>query len=134
MLLSWFLQGAVARFIGLTDIVAERYDAGVRLGEQVAKDMMAVRVGPDMRMQTGLVVFRVYHTLNDRASISSCLFPVSIIRIGTNRLSAGSFGVATSRPSSDEIGYPSACGSASRSIRTMVGMWTTVKRGSGAII
>jgi len=35
---------------GLTDIVAERYDAGVRLGEQVAKDMIAVRVGPDARM------------------------------------------------------------------------------------
>jgi DNA-binding transcriptional LysR family regulator len=35
---------------GLTDIVAERYDAGVRLGGQVAKDMIAVRVGPDMRM------------------------------------------------------------------------------------
>ena len=34
---------------GLTDIVAERYDAGVRLGEQVAKDMIAVRVGPDVR-------------------------------------------------------------------------------------
>jgi len=35
---------------GLTDIVAGRYDAGVRLGEQVAKDMIAVRVGPDLRM------------------------------------------------------------------------------------
>ena len=35
---------------GLTDIVAERYDAGVRLGEQVAKDMIAVRIGPGMRM------------------------------------------------------------------------------------
>jgi DNA-binding transcriptional LysR family regulator len=35
---------------GLTDIVAERYDAGIRLGEQVEKDMIAVRVGPDMRM------------------------------------------------------------------------------------
>jgi DNA-binding transcriptional LysR family regulator len=35
---------------GLTDIVAERLDAGVRLGEQVAKDMVAVRIGPDMRM------------------------------------------------------------------------------------
>jgi len=34
---------------GLTDIVAERYDAGVRLGEQVARDMIAVRVGPDFR-------------------------------------------------------------------------------------
>ncbi|MDH4556187.1 LysR family transcriptional regulator [Pseudomonas sp. BN417] len=35
---------------GLTDIVAEGYDAGVRLGEQVAKDMIAVRIGPDMQM------------------------------------------------------------------------------------
>lgn len=35
---------------GLTDIVAQRYDAGVRHGEQVAKDMIAVRIGPDMRM------------------------------------------------------------------------------------
>lgn len=35
---------------GLTDIVAERFDAGVRLGEQVAKDMVSVRIGPDMRM------------------------------------------------------------------------------------
>jgi DNA-binding transcriptional LysR family regulator len=35
---------------GLTDIVAERYDAGVRLGEQVAQDMIAVRIGPDLRM------------------------------------------------------------------------------------
>jgi DNA-binding transcriptional LysR family regulator len=34
----------------LTDIVAERYDAGVRLGEQVAKDMISVRIGPDFRM------------------------------------------------------------------------------------
>jgi DNA-binding transcriptional LysR family regulator len=35
---------------GLTDVVAQRFDAGVRLGEQVAKDMIAVRIGPDMRM------------------------------------------------------------------------------------
>jgi DNA-binding transcriptional LysR family regulator len=35
---------------GLTDIVAERYDAGIRLGEQVAKDMIAVRIGPDFCM------------------------------------------------------------------------------------
>ncbi len=35
---------------GLTDIVAERFDAGVRLGEQVAKDMVAVPIGPMMRM------------------------------------------------------------------------------------
>lgn len=35
---------------GLTDIVDERFDAGIRLGEQVARDMIAVRIGPDMRM------------------------------------------------------------------------------------
>jgi len=35
---------------GMIDIVTERFDAGVRLGEQVAKDMVAVRIGPDMRM------------------------------------------------------------------------------------
>ncbi len=35
---------------GLTDIVAQRFDAGVRNGEQLAKDMIGVRIGPDMRM------------------------------------------------------------------------------------
>jgi DNA-binding transcriptional LysR family regulator len=34
---------------GLSNIVADRIDAGVRLGEQVAKDMIAVRIGPDFR-------------------------------------------------------------------------------------
>lgn len=34
----------------LIDIVAGRFDAGVRLGEQVAKDMIAMRIGPDWRM------------------------------------------------------------------------------------
>jgi DNA-binding transcriptional LysR family regulator len=32
------------------DLVAERYDAGVRLGESIEKDMIAVRIGPEMRM------------------------------------------------------------------------------------
>lgn len=36
----------------LTDIVAERYDAGVRLGEQLDADMVAVRISPEMRMVT----------------------------------------------------------------------------------
>lgn len=35
-----------------TDIVGERFDAGVRLGESVEKDMIAVRIGPDLRMLT----------------------------------------------------------------------------------
>lgn len=35
---------------GLTDIVAERFDAGVRMGEQIARDMIAVPISPDLRM------------------------------------------------------------------------------------
>ncbi|HEU0099779.1 MAG TPA: LysR family transcriptional regulator [Allosphingosinicella sp.] len=34
----------------LRDIAAERFDAGIRMGEQVARDMIAVRIGPDIRM------------------------------------------------------------------------------------
>jgi DNA-binding transcriptional LysR family regulator len=40
----------IAVHYGLVDIVAERYDAGVRFGEQVSKDMIAVRIAPDMSM------------------------------------------------------------------------------------
>ncbi len=35
---------------GFVDIVTERFDAGVRLGETVEQDMIAVRIGPDIRM------------------------------------------------------------------------------------
>lgn len=35
---------------GLADVVADRFDAGVRLGGEVAKDMIAVRIGPDTPM------------------------------------------------------------------------------------
>ncbi len=34
----------------LGDIVSQRFDAGVRVGDQVAKDMIAVRISPDLRM------------------------------------------------------------------------------------
>ncbi len=33
----------------MSDLAADRYDAGVRFGESLAQDMVAVRVGPDMR-------------------------------------------------------------------------------------
>ena len=39
----------LSRDNGLTDIVTQRFDAGVRMGEQLAKDMISVRIGPDMR-------------------------------------------------------------------------------------
>jgi DNA-binding transcriptional LysR family regulator len=35
----------------MTDIAAERFDAGVRLGEQVAEDMIVVPIGPELRMR-----------------------------------------------------------------------------------
>lgn len=44
------IQIEITSDASLVDIVAERYDAGVRLGEQVAKDMIAMRLAPDMRM------------------------------------------------------------------------------------
>ncbi|MFC3706312.1 LysR family transcriptional regulator [Devosia honganensis] len=34
---------------GMVDIVAERFDAGVRMGDSISKDMIAVRIGPDFR-------------------------------------------------------------------------------------
>src|SRR5262245_32801103 len=40
----------VAIDYGLTDIIAAQFDAGIRLGELVAKDMIAVRIGPDVRI------------------------------------------------------------------------------------
>lgn len=52
---------------GLTDIVAERYDAGVRAGEQVAKDMVAVRIGPDVR--TAVVGAPSYFVRNPRPKV-----------------------------------------------------------------
>ena len=39
----------LSRDNGLTDIVTQRYDAGVRMGQQLAKDMISVRIGPDIR-------------------------------------------------------------------------------------
>lgn len=44
------LQIEITSDASLVDIVAQRYDAGVRLGEQVARDMIAMRLAPDMRM------------------------------------------------------------------------------------
>ncbi|MBB3226459.1 DNA-binding transcriptional LysR family regulator [Luteibacter sp. Sphag1AF] len=44
------IQVEIAIDYGLVDIVAERYDVGIRIGEQVAKDMIAVPIGPPLRM------------------------------------------------------------------------------------
>src|SRR3954454_4428457 len=44
------IQVEISVNAGFVDIVAERFDAGVRLGETIAQDMIAVRIGPDIRM------------------------------------------------------------------------------------
>jgi DNA-binding transcriptional LysR family regulator len=44
------IQVELSVHAGFIDIVAERFDAGVRLGETIAQDMVAVRIGPDMAM------------------------------------------------------------------------------------
>lgn len=69
----------VAVDYGLTDIVAERYDAGVRLGEQVAKDMIAVRIGPDMRM--AVVGSRAYFARHPRPKTPRDLTQHNCIRM-----------------------------------------------------
>jgi DNA-binding transcriptional LysR family regulator len=51
----------------LVDIVTQRFDAGVRLGEQVAKDMIAVRIGPDWRF--AVVAAPAYFSTRPRPSI-----------------------------------------------------------------
>jgi DNA-binding transcriptional LysR family regulator len=55
---------------GFTDIVAERFDAGVRLGEALARDMVAVRIGGDLRM--AVVGSPAYFALGIAASTCGC--------------------------------------------------------------
>ena len=43
------LRIEIATDYRLVDVVSERFDVGVRLGDQVAQDMVAVRIGPDTR-------------------------------------------------------------------------------------
>ncbi len=64
---------------GLTDIVAEGFDASVRLGEQVAKDMIAMRIGPDMRM--AVVGSPTYFTRYSRPAIPSDLMEHNCITL-----------------------------------------------------
>jgi DNA-binding transcriptional LysR family regulator len=44
------IEAEISVHSGFIDIVEERFDAGVRLGETIAQDMVAVRIGPDLRM------------------------------------------------------------------------------------
>ena len=77
------LQVELSIDYGLTDIVAERFDAGVRLGEQVARDMIAVPISPELRMAVvgAPSYFATHPAPKDAtaafrsASASTCAFP-----------------------------------------------------------
>ena len=64
---------------GLTDIVAERLDAGVRLGEQVDKDMIAVRISPEIPM--ALVAAPAYFDRHPRPKVPQDLVDHQCIRL-----------------------------------------------------
>ncbi|OOG76300.1 LysR family transcriptional regulator [Sinorhizobium sp. A49] len=64
---------------GLKDIVADRYDAGVRLGEQVDKDMISVRIGPDSRF--AVVGAPSYFETRERPLLPEDLTEHSCIRL-----------------------------------------------------
>lgn len=44
------IQVEISIDYGFTNIVQDRFDAGIRLGESISKDMIAVRLGPDWRL------------------------------------------------------------------------------------
>jgi DNA-binding transcriptional LysR family regulator len=78
---------------GLTDIVAERFDAGVRLGEALAKDMIAVRIGPDLRMAVvGSPAYfqerpapRTPHDLAEHRCINARMLSAGCLGVGEGR-------------------------------------------------
>lgn len=63
----------------LSDVVAEGFDAGVRLGEHVSKDMVAVRMGPDIPMAIAAALDQVNPHLR-RLSPSGASQPQAVIR------------------------------------------------------
>jgi len=71
---------------GLADVVADRFDAGVRIGEQVDKDMIAVRIGPDIPM--GVVGSPAYLAQRGTPETPEDLVDFSCINL---RIGTGSF-------------------------------------------
>ena len=87
---------------GLTDIVAEQYDAGVRTGEQVGKDMIAVRIAPRHAHGGGrrALLFQEPCRAEEAAgsdrdtTVSICVCPrMAISMPGSSRKAAASFEV-----------------------------------------
>jgi len=107
---------------GLTNIVAQQVDAGIRPGELVAKDMIAVRVSPDLRM--AVVGSPSYFTERKRpktpqelthttASIFACRPTAVAFTRGSSRRT-GASSTSALRASSYSIVRPPPRGSAQR--------------------
>jgi len=64
---------------GLTDIAAQGFDAGVRLGESVDRDMIAVRIGPDIRFAT--VASKSYFAKHPRPQVPQDLVSHTCINL-----------------------------------------------------
>ncbi|MBY5641202.1 LysR family transcriptional regulator [Rhizobium leguminosarum] len=79
----------------MVDLVAERFDAGVRLGEQIEKDMIAMRIGPDLRM--AVVGSPSYFDKHGRPEIPEDLIRHNCTNIcGSLRMNAALAGVGLS--------------------------------------
>ena len=86
----------------LTDIVSERFDAGVRLGEQIAKGMIAVRIGPDMRM--AVVASPAYFATRTKPRTPQDLTPTRASTCACQRSAASTPGVRERRPAAECTG------------------------------
>ena len=78
----------LSRDNGLTDIVTQRFDAGVRMGEQLAKDMISVRIGPDLRF--AVVGAPAYFKKHPEPSRPQDLVAAQLHQLSGTRPAAGS--------------------------------------------
>jgi len=88
---------------GLADIVTDRFDAGIRLGDAIAKDMIAVRIGRDLRMAVvGSPAYfekrpipRTPHDLAEHQCINLRQLSAAVFTPGNLRRTVGKYGCAS---------------------------------------
>ena len=85
------IQIEIANDYGLTNIVERRVDIGVRLGDQVEKDMIAVRVAPDGLLPHASAVITGRAARGRSATVEMCLI-IGTTALGQNKTSLESEG------------------------------------------
>jgi DNA-binding transcriptional LysR family regulator len=103
---------------GLTDIVAERFDAGVRLGESIAKDMVAVRIGAT--------------SPSIAVSICGCRPPADYMPGNWRKVRAASTCVSTGSSSSTTLGWSFARPRTASAWRACSKTWSTTNSPAAA--